>query len=100
MDTCWPQLVRAEFQPGVGKPLMNFIDKQFNSIQPDGLRDEIGSGFFEGSEMDVQQDLRQVLHEHVAGASCDQIVPIARPARSTSRRSRSTTAAPSIKRSR
>jgi acyl-homoserine lactone acylase PvdQ len=67
MDTWWPLLVRAEFQPAVGKPLMNFISRQFNSIQPDGLRDETGNGFFEGWEMDVQQDLRQVLHRRVAG---------------------------------
>jgi acyl-homoserine lactone acylase PvdQ len=63
MDTWWPLLVRAEFQPAVGNSLMNFINKQFNSIQPDGIRDGSGNGFFEGWEMDVQQDLRQVLHQ-------------------------------------
>ncbi len=67
MDTWWPLLVRAEFQPAVGKPLMDLINQQFNSIQPDGIRDETGNGFFEGWEMDVQQDLRQVLHQRVAG---------------------------------
>ena len=67
MDTWWPLLVRAEFQPAVGQPLMNFINQQFNSIQPDGLRDGTGNGFFEGWEMDVQKDLRQVLHRRVAG---------------------------------
>jgi hypothetical protein len=59
--------VRAEFQPVVGKPLMDFINQQFNSIQPDGIRDGTGNGFFAGWEMDVQQDLRQVLHQRVSG---------------------------------
>jgi acyl-homoserine lactone acylase PvdQ len=67
MDTWWPLLVRAEFQPAVGKPLMNFISQQFNSIQPDGIRDGTGNGFFAGWEMDVQKDLRQVLHTPVKG---------------------------------
>ncbi len=67
MDTWWPLLVRAEFQPAVGPRLMDFVSTQFNSIQPDGIRDGTGNGFFEGWEMDVQQDLRQVLHQHVAG---------------------------------
>jgi acyl-homoserine lactone acylase PvdQ len=67
MDTWWPLLVRAEFQPVVGQPLMDFISQQFNSIQPDGIRDGTGNGFFEGWEMDVQKDLRQVLHQPVRG---------------------------------
>jgi len=67
MDTWWPLLVRAEFQPVVGAPLMNFINANFNSIVPDGLRDGTGNGFFEGWEMDVQQDLRQVLGRPVKG---------------------------------
>jgi acyl-homoserine lactone acylase PvdQ len=67
MDTWWPLLVRAEFQPVVGKSLMNFISQQFNSIQPDGIRDGTGNGFFAGWEMDVQKDLRQVLHRPVKG---------------------------------
>jgi acyl-homoserine lactone acylase PvdQ len=67
MDTWWPLLVRAEFQPVVGAPLMSFINSQFNLIQPDGIRDGSGNGFFEGWEMDVQKDLRQVLHRHVRG---------------------------------
>lgn len=67
MDTWWPLLVRAEFGPVVGAPLMSFINAQFNSIQPDGIRDGSGNGFFEGWEMDVQKDLRQVLGRHVAG---------------------------------
>jgi acyl-homoserine lactone acylase PvdQ len=67
MDSWWPLLVRAEFQPVVGAPLMNLINADFNSIQPDGIRDGSGNGFFEGWEMDVQKDLRQVLHQKVAG---------------------------------
>ncbi len=67
MDTWWPLLVRAEFQPVLGKTLMDFIDQQFNSIQPDGIRDGTGNGFFAGWEMDVQKDLRQVLHQPVRG---------------------------------
>jgi hypothetical protein len=67
MDAWWPLLVRAEFQPVTGKRLMDFIDQQFNSIQPDGIRDGTGNGFFAGWEMDVQQDLRQVLHQRVRG---------------------------------
>ncbi len=67
MDTWWPLLVRAEFQPVVGPALMNFIDQHFDLIQPDGIRDGTGNGFFEGWEMDVQKDLRQVLHRHVRG---------------------------------
>jgi acyl-homoserine lactone acylase PvdQ len=67
MDTWWPLLVRAEFQPVTGPPLMNLIDQQFNSVKPDGLRDGTGNGFFEGWAMDVQNDLRRVLHRHVAG---------------------------------
>ncbi len=67
MDTWWPLLVRAEFQPVVGQPLMGLIDQQFNSIKPDGLRDGTGNGFFEGWAMDVQNDLRHVLHRHVTG---------------------------------
>jgi hypothetical protein len=67
MDTWWPLLVRAEFQPVVGRSLMNFISRNFDQIQPDGIRDGSGNGFFEGWEMDVQKDLRQVLHRHVRG---------------------------------
>ncbi|MDQ6834759.1 MAG: penicillin acylase family protein [Actinomycetota bacterium] len=67
MDAWWPLLVRAEFQPAVGRPLMDFISQQFNSIQPDGIRDGTGNGFFAGWEMDVQKDLRQVLRRHVRG---------------------------------
>jgi acyl-homoserine lactone acylase PvdQ len=67
MDTWWPLLVRAEFQPAVGAPLMDFISANFNSIVPDGLRDGTGNGFFEGWEMDVQKDLRQVLGRPVQG---------------------------------
>jgi len=67
MDTWWPLLVRAEFQPELGASLTNFINQNFDSIQPDGLRDGTGNGFFEGWEMDVQTDLRQVLHQHVRG---------------------------------
>ncbi len=67
MDTWWPLLVRAEFQPAVGEPLMDFINANFNSIVPDGLRDGTGNGFFEGWEMDVQKDLRRVLGQTVQG---------------------------------
>jgi acyl-homoserine lactone acylase PvdQ len=67
MDNWWPRLVRAEFQPVVGRSLMSFISAHFNLIQPDGIRDGTGNGFFEGWEMDVQKDLRQVLHRHVRG---------------------------------
>ncbi|HET9105552.1 MAG TPA: hypothetical protein VFN55_19545, partial [Solirubrobacteraceae bacterium] len=67
MDTWWPLLVRGEFQPIVGGPLMDFIAKNFNSITPDGLRDGSGNGFFAGWSMDVQKDLRQVLRQHVGG---------------------------------
>jgi acyl-homoserine lactone acylase PvdQ len=67
IDTWWPLLVRGEFQPVVGAPLMNFINRYFDSIQPDGIADGTGNGFFEGWEMDVQKDLRQVLHLHVRG---------------------------------
>ena len=67
MDTWWPLLVRAEFQPMVGSSLMDFISANFNSIVPDGLRDGTGNGFFEGWEMDVQKDLRQVLGQRVRG---------------------------------
>jgi acyl-homoserine lactone acylase PvdQ len=67
MDEWWPTLVRAEFQPATGAPLMNLINSQFNSISPDGIRDGTGNGFFAGWEMDVQKDLRQVLHQKVRG---------------------------------
>ncbi len=67
MDEWWPTLVRAEFQPVVGAPLMSLINSQFNSISPDGIRDGTGNGFFAGWEMDVQKDLRQVLHQRVRG---------------------------------
>lgn len=67
MDTWWPLLVRAEFQPVVGSSLMDFVNANFNSIVPDGLRDGSGNGFFEGWEMDVQKDLRQVLGQTVQG---------------------------------
>jgi acyl-homoserine lactone acylase PvdQ len=67
MDTWWPLLVRAEFQPVLSGPLMDFINANFNSIVPDGLRDGTGNGFFEGWEMDVQKDLRQVLGQRVRG---------------------------------
>ena len=67
MDTWWPMLVRAEFQPVVGQPLMDLINQQFNSIQPDGIRDGTGNGFFAGWTMDVQKDLRQILHRRVRG---------------------------------
>lgn len=46
---------------------MNFISQQFNSIQPDGIRDGTGNGFFAGWEMYVQKDLRQVLGQRVRG---------------------------------
>jgi acyl-homoserine lactone acylase PvdQ len=67
MDSWWPLLVRAEFQPVLGQPLMNLINQYFNTIQPDGIRDGTGNGFFEGWEMDVQKDLRQVLRKRVRG---------------------------------
>jgi hypothetical protein len=67
MDTWWPLLVRAEFGPKLGMPLLDFISNNFNSISPDGIRDGTGNGFFAGFEMDVQQDLRQVLGRHVRG---------------------------------
>jgi acyl-homoserine lactone acylase PvdQ len=67
MDTWWPQAVRAEFQPALGRPLLDFVSREFNSIQPDGIRDGSGNGFFAGFEMDVQKDLRQVLHRPVRG---------------------------------
>jgi acyl-homoserine lactone acylase PvdQ len=67
MDTWWPLLVRGEFQPEVGQPLMDFINRYFDLIQPDGIRDESGNGFFDGWEMDVQKDLRQVLRRRVPG---------------------------------
>jgi acyl-homoserine lactone acylase PvdQ len=67
MDEWWPALVRAEFQPVVGVPLMSLINSQFNSISPDGIRDGTGNGFFGGWEMDIQKDLRQVLHQRVRG---------------------------------
>jgi hypothetical protein len=67
MDTWWPLLVRGEFQPVLGAPLMNFINANFDSIVPDGLRDGTGNGFFEGWEMDVQKDMRQVLGLRVPG---------------------------------
>ena len=67
MDTWWPLLVRAEFQPMIGSSLIDFISANFNSIVPDGLRDGTGNGFFDGWEMDVQKDLRQVLGQRVRG---------------------------------
>ncbi|HET9105086.1 MAG TPA: penicillin acylase family protein [Solirubrobacteraceae bacterium] len=67
MDTWWPLLVRREFQPVLGGPLMDLINKDFNTIVPDGLRDGSGNGFFAGWSMDVQKDLRQVLHRRVSG---------------------------------
>jgi acyl-homoserine lactone acylase PvdQ len=67
MDEWWPTLVRAEFQPIVGTSLMSLINSQFNSISPDGIRDGTGNGFFAGWEMDVQKDLRAVLHPRVRG---------------------------------
>jgi hypothetical protein len=67
MDTWWPLAVRAEFQPALGKPLLDFIDQHFEPIQPDGIRDESGNGFFDGFEMQVDKDLRQVLRAKVRG---------------------------------
>jgi acyl-homoserine lactone acylase PvdQ len=67
IDTWWPLLVRAEFQPAVGQSLMNFINHNFNPVSPDGIRDGSGNGFFAGWEMDVQKDLRQVLGARVRG---------------------------------
>ena len=67
MDTWWPLLVRREFQPVLGPALMDLINKNFDSIVPDGLRDGTGNGFFAGWSMDVQKDMRQVLHRKVAG---------------------------------
>ena len=67
IDTWWPLLVRAEFQPAVGPSLMDFINANFDPIQPDGIRDGSGNGFFGGWEMDVQNDLRRVLGRHVRG---------------------------------
>jgi acyl-homoserine lactone acylase PvdQ len=67
MDAWWPLAVRAEFQPALGKPLLDFIDKRFHPIQPDGIRDRSGNGFFDGWEMQVHKDLRQVLRAKVRG---------------------------------
>lgn len=67
IDAWWPLLVRGEFQPVLGAKLMDFINRYFDSIQPDGIADGTGNGFFEGWEMDVQKDLRQVLHLRVRG---------------------------------
>lgn len=68
MDTWWPSLVRAEFQPVLGETLIDFINHNFDLIQPDGIRAGAGNGFFEGWEMDVQKDLRQVLRQPVSGS--------------------------------
>ncbi len=67
MDAWWPLLVRAEFQPALGAPLTDFINSNLNAISPDGLTDGTGNAFTAGWENDVQQDLRQVLGEKVAG---------------------------------
>lgn len=67
MDTWWPLAVRGEFQPALGRKLLDFVSREFNPIQPDGIRDGSGNGFFDGFEMDVQKDLRQVLRRPVKG---------------------------------
>jgi acyl-homoserine lactone acylase PvdQ len=67
MDAWWPLLVRAEFQPVLGRSLMGFIGNWFDPVVPDGLRDGTGNGFFAGWEMDVEKDLRHVLGDSGPG---------------------------------
>ena len=57
--------MRAEFSP-VGTPFLDLVNR-FHTIQPDGIRDRSGNGFFDGWEMQVDKDLRQVLRAKVRG---------------------------------
>jgi acyl-homoserine lactone acylase PvdQ len=71
MDAWWPLLVRSEFGPLLGTPLLNQVESDFP------INDQPGhgtSGAHLGSSWDVgfygivQKDLRAVLHQPVAGS--------------------------------
>jgi len=65
MDAWWPLMVRKEFS-AMGTPFLDLVNR-FHTIQPDGIRDRSGNGFFDGWEMQVDKDLRQVLRAKVRG---------------------------------
>ncbi|WP_249010175.1 penicillin acylase family protein [Conexibacter sp. DBS9H8] len=64
MDTWWPLLVRGEFGPVLGTPLLNFINANLEQIAPNGLYDGTSDAFGQGWENDVAEDLAGVLRLH------------------------------------
>lgn len=63
MDAWWPRLVRGMFEPSLGKPLVDAIDKKVNPIPERGT----STLFFDGWWGYVQKDLRRVTGRRVAG---------------------------------
>ena len=64
MDAWWPRMVRAEFEPALGAPLIERIA----AINPFSQQpDEGGSAFFDGWYGYVDKDLRQALGRPVRG---------------------------------
>jgi acyl-homoserine lactone acylase PvdQ len=70
MDAWWPLLVKAEFQPALGRSLLNQFVGEFpiNDEPGHGVSgDHLGSAFDVGFYGIVQKDLRSVLGDPVAG---------------------------------
>jgi hypothetical protein len=68
MDAWWPHLVRAQFQPALGKRLFNAMTAVHPlDNNPNNHGDHVGSAWQDGWYSFVQKDLRAVLGRRVRG---------------------------------
>jgi acyl-homoserine lactone acylase PvdQ len=70
MDAWWPLLVRAEFEPQLGNPILGQIESEFPNNDEPGHGTSgahLGSAFDVGFYGIVQKDLRAALGERVRG---------------------------------
>jgi acyl-homoserine lactone acylase PvdQ len=66
MDAWWPRLVTAMFQPVMGKPLLDQLEKTYEiDNEPNNHGAHLGSAYQEGFYGYVAKDLRRVLHRKV-----------------------------------
>jgi acyl-homoserine lactone acylase PvdQ len=62
MDAWWPRLIDAEFQPVMGKPLLDVLKATYElDNAPNNHGDHLGSAYQEGFYGYVAKDLRRVL---------------------------------------
>jgi hypothetical protein len=68
MDAWWPRLVRAQFQPVLGKKLFDaMVEVHALDNHPNNHGDHVGSAWQDGWYSFVQKDLRAVLGRRVRG---------------------------------